>query len=174
MPEDQYPNRFKLVATYGSAKRIPSIGGLGVYPWKEVPEVKFEVERKTMPKNKADDPFGDDPWGPQGATETPDGEMPEPSVDPDRAPFLKPFHLSQREGTFELAGASGGTEYSDVVLHIKVGKRDFRLGLRTFDPAYKACVVKYGKKREDWHGTLMYRIMPHKGRADGFVAVRPK
>lgn len=126
-----------------------------------------------MPKNnKPDDPFGDDPWGPQGATETPE-EMPDSTVDSDRAPWLKPFHLNDRRGTFELTGTSGGTEYSDVTLLIRVGKRDFRLGLKTFDPSYQALLRKFGKKRQDWHGMLEYKIMPHKGRADGYVAVRP-
>lgn len=126
-----------------------------------------------MPRNKPDDPFQEDDWGMPGATASEPDEMPEASVDPDRALFLKPYHLNAREGTLELVSASGGTEYSDVVLHVKLGTRAFRIGLRTFDPGYLACKKKFGAKRADWHGTLRYRVMPHKGRTDGYVAIRP-
>lgn len=126
-----------------------------------------------MPRGKPDDPFKDDDWGMPGDAQETTEEMPEASVDPTRTPFLKPFHLKEREGRIELMGASGGTEYSDVVLHVQVGKKQFRLGLRTFDPGYLALRAKFGGKREDWHGTLRYRVMPHKGRADGYVAIRP-
>jgi hypothetical protein len=123
--------------------------------------------------SKPDDPFVEDDWGPETDAQGNSDEMPDATVDPDRAAFLKPWHLEQRQGTFELTGASGATEYSDVVLHLKVGRKAYRLGLRTFDPAYAALVKKYGKKRTEWKGTLRYKIMPHKGKPDGFVAVRP-
>lgn len=119
-----------------------------------------------------DDPFEDD-WGPTEGTATPTDEMPEASVDPERAPFLKPFHLQSREGTLELLSVSGATEYSDAILHVQVGNKSFRIGLKNFDPSYVALRRKFGAKKADWKGTLRYRIMPHKGRADGFVAVRP-
>lgn len=127
-----------------------------------------------MARNKPDDPFTDDDWGPSES----DGsagreEMPEGNVDPERTEFLKPRHMSAREGTLELISVSGATEYSDCVLHVRVGTRGFRLGLRTFDPSYVALRKHFGGKREDWHGTLRYRVMPHKGKPDGFVAVRP-
>jgi len=129
-----------------------------------------------MARNRPDDPFEDD-WGPgSDAAEPASDEMPEASTDTERTPFLKPFHLlPQREGTLELESVSGSTEYSDVVLHVRAGARktQFRIGLKNFDPSYKSLLKKFGKKRGDWHGTLRYRIMPHKGRPDGFVAVRP-
>jgi len=127
-----------------------------------------------MARNKADDPFTEDDWGAQGeSTEQPD-TVPDANVDPDRAQFLKPYHLTQREGTLELTGVSGSTEFSDVVLHVMLGRKQYRVGLRTFDPGYTALRKKFGEKRSDWHGTLRYKIMPHKGRLDGYVAVRPK
>lgn len=130
-----------------------------------------------MPRSKPDDPFGDnDPFftGDEGSAREDSDEMPESTVDPSRSDWLKPFHLSARQGTLELISVSGSTEFSDVTLHVKVGTRPFRIGLKTFDPAYVALKKKFGAKKSDWHGTLLYKVMPHKGRADGFVAVRPK
>lgn len=127
---------------------------------------------RNAPKNPdADDPFDDD-WGTtEGDTST--ETMPDANVDPTRTPFLKPHNLKEREGQLILVKATGGTEYSDVVLHVQIGGKDFRIGLRTFDPSYQACLARYGKQRADWHGKLRYKVMPHKGRPDGFVAVRP-
>jgi len=128
-----------------------------------------------MPRGKsnADDPFTDDDWGMPEGTSTQSDEMPEPVVDPERTPFLKPYHLQTYQGTLELVSVSGATEYSDAVLHVKVGGKSFRLGLKNFDPSYVALRKKFGSKKSDWHGMLRYKIMPHKGRPDGFVAVRP-
>lgn len=123
--------------------------------------------------SQPDDPFRDDDWGmPEGAP-TQSDEMPDAVVDPSKAPFLKPFHVKEREGTLELINVAGGTEFSDVVFYVKYGNQTFRLGLRTFDPGYKACLAKFGKKKSEWHGTLRFRIMPHHGQANGYVAIRP-
>lgn len=124
-------------------------------------------------KSKPDDPFGDD-WGREPGDESGavSDEMPDASSE-ERPDFLKPYHLSVKQGTIELVGTAPATDYSDVVLLLQLGKRRFRLGLRTFDPGYKALLAKYGKKRADWKGTLRYKVMPHKGQPDGFVAIRP-
>jgi hypothetical protein len=122
--------------------------------------------------NAPNDP--EDDWGPapgeEGSQSTFD-EMPEPTSSND--PWLKPHHLKAREGTLELVSTSGSSEFSDVTLHITINNRPFRLGLKTFDPAYSALIKKFGKKPSAWRGTLRYRVMPHRGRADGFVTVRP-
>jgi hypothetical protein len=126
-----------------------------------------------MARGKADDPFNDDDWGPNDAQED-SGEMPESSADSTRSEFLKPHHVgSARVGTLELLSVTGATEYSDVVLHVKLGSRTYRMGLKTFDPGYVALLKKFGKKKSDWKGTLRYKVMPHRGRPDGFIAVRP-
>lgn len=125
-------------------------------------------------KKKSDDRFQDDDWGPtDGAIPDSFDEMPEAIVDPNRTDWLKPWHLDARQGTFELLSVSGATEFSDVTLHIQIGRKNFRLGLRTFDAGYMALKNKYGKKPSDWHGTLRFKVMPHKGRPDGYVSVRP-
>lgn len=126
-----------------------------------------------MPKQKPDDPFQDDDWGPQEGTAGASDEMPEANIDPERSPFLKPWNMKERQGLLELISASGATEYSDVVLHVKYKGKPYRIGLKNFDPSYKTLLSKFGKKREDWHGSLRFKIMPHKGNPDGFVAVRP-
>lgn len=128
--------------------------------------------RGSNSESEPDDPFQDDDWGPEGIT-TPSEDMPEGNTDPDKAPFLKPFNLNSREGRLELLSAGPGTEYSDVVLHVKVGRTNYRIGLRTFDSGYIALRKKFGPKRSDWHGPLLFKVKPHKGRTDGYVAVRP-
>lgn len=127
-----------------------------------------------MAKSQPDDPFTDDDWGGSGsATETPE-EVATPTVNPDRLPWLKPANvLPKREGTLELVSYQGPSKYSDVTLVVKVNGKPFHLGLQTFDKSYVALQKKFGNKRADWHGTLRYRVMPHKGNPDGFVAVRP-
>lgn len=125
-----------------------------------------------MPRNKPDDPFTDDDWGPQEGTAASD-EMPEASVDPERTPFLKPWHMKERRGRLELVSVSGSTEYSDAVFHVKYGGKSYRIGLKNFDPGYIACRKKFGNKRADWHGMLEFKIMPHRGNPDGYVAIRP-
>lgn len=123
-----------------------------------------------MPKNKADDPFTDEDWGRQpGEDEA--GNLPEPATG-DYEEFLKPYHLTARQGTAELIRVTGATEFSDVVLHLKIGQKTYRLGLKSFDPGYVSLIGKYGRKREDWHGTIRYKVLPHRGKADGYVAVR--
>ena len=124
-----------------------------------------------MPRNKPDDPFQDDDWG--TGSETVSDEVPESTVDPDKGDWLKPWHLDKREGTMELVSISGATEFSDVTLHLKLGRKNFRLGLKTWDPTFDKLRKKFGPKKGDWHGTLKFRVMPHKGRPDGYVAVRP-
>jgi hypothetical protein len=126
---------------------------------------------------KVDDPFNDDDWGlPDAQANGETDELPDP-VTSEKPPFLKPFHaikLAGRQGKCELTSVSRETtEYSDVVLYITLGKKPFRLGLRTFDPAYKALVQKFGKKPSEWHGALNFKVMPHKGKPDVFVSVRP-
>jgi len=125
-----------------------------------------------MPRNKPDDPFTDDDFGLPGGESTTSDEMPDADSD-ERPDFLKPYHLKVKQGTCVLIGTTGATDYSDVVLLLEVAGRRFRLGLKTFDPGYKALLAKFGKKRSDWKGTLRYKVMPHKGRPDGYVAIRP-
>ena len=127
--------------------------------------------------SKPDDPFTDD-WNPGTATgegvEAASDEVPEAAIDPERTDFLKPHHVARKpQGFCELVSVSGATEYSDIILHLKLGSRMFRLGLKNFDRSFVALRKKFGAKKADWHGKLEYRVMPHKGKPDGFVAVRP-
>ena len=128
-------------------------------------------------RSRPDDPFGDDDWGndnDSGTAQEPPEEVARPTVDPNRLPWLKPANvLPKRQGTLELVSYQGPSKYSDVTLVVKVGGKMFHLGLQTFDKSYLACQKKFGDKRSDWHGTLKYKVMPHKGNPDGFVAVRP-
>jgi len=127
-----------------------------------------------MPRNKPDDPFEDD-WGTtEGESSQESSEVPEATVDPTRLPWLKPANvLPKREGTLELISFQGRSKYSDVTLVVKVGGKQFHLGLQTFDKSFVALRKKFGANKADWHGTLRYKVMPHKGNPDGFVAVRP-
>jgi len=124
------------------------------------------------PRTK-DDFNEEDDWGPPGATTGASDEVPEAQIDPSRSPFLKPYHLKKDQGTLELVSVGPSTEYSDIVLHVKVDGTAYRMGLRNFDPGFVALRKKFGAKKSDWHGTLRYRVMPHKGNTRGFVAVRP-
>lgn len=125
-----------------------------------------------MPKTK-DDPFTEDDWGMPATQDGPTDEMPGPSSE-ERPPFLKPHHVGNAvSGTLELVHVTGETsEFSDVILLVKVRGKLFRLGMRTFSDEYKALSKRFGKKRADWHGELRYRLLPHKGNPHGYVAVR--
>jgi hypothetical protein len=127
-----------------------------------------------MPRNKPDDPFDDADWGPQeGSSEMPD-EMPGASTE-ERPPYLKPHHLAKavERGSMQLIRVTGETsEYSDVVLLVELGGKQYRLGMKLFSDDYKALSKRFGKKRSDWKGELRFKVMPHKGNPRGFIAVR--
>jgi hypothetical protein len=127
-----------------------------------------------MPKSRPDDPFEDD-WGmPDAPAGESSDEMPQESSE-ERPPFLKPHHVgSQKTGTMELVRVTAETsDYSDVIFLVSVRGKQFRLGMRLFSPDYKALKKKFGAKRSDWHGSLKYKVLPHKGNPDGYVSVRP-
>lgn len=132
-------------------------------------------EQENMPKSRPDDPFNDDDWGqPEGASSEASTEVPESTVDPNRLPWIKPSNvLPLRQGRMELVSFSGPSKYSDVTLVVKFGGKQYHLGLQTFDPSFVALRKRFGAKKEDWHGTLLYKVMPHKGNPNGFIAVRP-
>jgi hypothetical protein len=128
---------------------------------------------RQMPRAKADDPFDDD-WGmPDGGESAASDEMPDAPAT-DRLDYLKPHHLGkQTTGTMELIGVTGlTTEYSDVVFHVKVGGKDFHLGMKFFSKDYVALKKRFGNKKSDWKGQLRFKVMPHKGNPRGYVAVR--
>jgi hypothetical protein len=127
------------------------------------------------PKSRnVDDPFKDDDWGmPDSTTQTESDEMPEGSAE-DKPSFIKPHHVGkQTTGTMELIRVTSETsDYSDVIFVVKFRGKLFRHGLKLFSPDYKALLTRFGKKREDWHGELRYKVMPHKGNPLGFIAIR--
>lgn len=125
-----------------------------------------------MPRKEVDDPFNDDDFGMPEATSTSD-EMPEASSE-DRPSFIKPHHVGKAlSGQMELLRVmSETTDFSDVVLLVKFREKNFRLGLRTFSADYMALTKRFGKKKLDWHGPLRYKVMPHKGNPQGYVAIR--
>lgn len=129
-----------------------------------------------MPKdtNLPDDPFQEDDWGPEAGGETASDEMPKPVSDPTRAPFLNPADMRDMHGTLELIGvAEDAGSYSDVAILVKYNTKIYRIGFKLFADSYKRLQKKFGNKKSDWHGKLLYRIKPHKGRARGFVDVKP-
>lgn len=131
-----------------------------------------------MPKSRPDDPFGDwDPTAGAGAGESQEpGQMPEATVDPNRLPWIISAFRgtnAKREGTLELISSVGPSKYSDVTLVVKFNGKQYHLGLQTFDRSYIALRKKFGPDRENWHGTLYYKVMAHKGNPTGFVAVVP-
>ena len=128
----------------------------------------------TPPRSKPDDPFDDDDWSPQDGHSALSDEVPEPRVDPGKTDFLKPYHLKKDTGTLELIGWGAPTNYSEIVLNITVDGKPYRLGFRDFDKSFIALRKKFGSKKPDWHGTLRYKVMPHKGNPRSFVAVRPQ
>lgn len=128
------------------------------------------MPRGTNSGQKPDDPFTDEDWGRQPG-EDDAGELPMPSAG-DYEQFLKPFHLKAKQGTLELLRVTGATEYSDVVIHVQVDGKPFRIGLRNFDPGYASLAAKFGRKKEDWKGTIRYKVLPFKGKLEGYVAVR--
>jgi hypothetical protein len=126
---------------------------------------------------KADDPFGDE-FSQSFGDDAPSGggadSMPDSTTGNEQGmPFLKPHDLKQPQGKLELIRVGMPTDYSDVVLVVQLGAKQFRLGLKTFDKGYEACKAKFGNKKSDWHGTLLYKVMPWKGNREGFVAIRP-
>lgn len=127
--------------------------------------------------SKPDDPFGDGEEWFGGGSEMPDaGEMPSEQTGNEAGlPFLKPHDVKNKpQGTLELIRVGVPTEYSDIVLVVQLGGKQFRLGMKPFDPGYVACKARFGSKKADWHGTLLYKVMPWKGGSGGgFVAVRP-
>lgn len=135
------------------------------------------MPRETQGRSRPDDPFTDNDWeqeDPAGSAREETEEVAAPTVDPNRLPWLKPVNvLPKREGTLELISYQGPSKFSDVTLVVKVGSKMYHLGLQTFDKSYVALAKKFGSKRGDWHGMLRYRVMPHKGNPNGFVAVRP-
>lgn len=125
------------------------------------------------PRNAPDDPFTDDDWGAPGDAQEPN-QVADATVDPNRLPWLKPGDvLPKREGTLELVSYQGKSKFSDVTLVVKVGAKQFHLGMQTYDKGYLALRRKFGPNRDDWHGTLRYKVLPWKGNPNGFVAVRP-
>lgn len=134
-----------------------------------------KLKGQAMAKNNktSDDPFSDDDWGmPDAQSHVESGAMPEASKE-EYAPFLKPHHLKIKQGTMQLVGVSTeATEYSDVCLLVELNGRKFRIGQKLFAPDYKALLARFGTKKADWHGELRYKVMPHKGNPDGYIAVR--
>jgi hypothetical protein len=127
------------------------------------------ASNKSKQNPDADDPFDD--WNPAEG-ETASDEMPS-SVGGERPPFLKPHDLRLDRGTLELVRVTTETsEYSDVVLLVAVGTRNFRFGMKLFSPDYKRLLARFGSKKEAWKGELQYKVMPHKGNPRGYVAVR--
>jgi hypothetical protein len=125
-------------------------------------------------KNKiVDDPFEDD-WGmPEAQTQAASDEMPEASGD-EKPPFLKPHHVGTAStGTLELLSVTSETsDYSDVIFLVKFRDKKFRLGMKLFAADYKALQKRFGNKKADWHGQLRYKVMPHRGNPQGYIAVR--
>lgn len=127
-------------------------------------------------KQKPDDPFDDDDWGPEsegGGAAT--DEIPEPSADTSYYPFLKPSMVKDSMGTLELVGmADDPGEFSEVAILVKYHGSTYRIGFKLFSEDYKRLAAHFGKKKADWHGTLAYKIRPHKGNPRGYIAVKPK
>lgn len=124
--------------------------------------------------NAPDDPFGDESWGmPDAQHNAPLDTMPEVPSEV-RLDFLKPATVGRATfGEIELTGVSRETsKYSDVILLVKFRGRPFRIGLRTFSPDYQSLLKKFGKNPNDWKGTIRYKVMPHNGRADGYIGLR--
>jgi hypothetical protein len=134
-----------------------------------------------MAKNKnVDDPFTDDDfWGPSSSVSGPHSaasdEMPHAPTE-ERHQWLKPFHVKKAPmGRCTLLRVLPETsDMSDVVLLLDVGGVQYRLGMKLYSEEYKSLLAKFGKKKTEWtNKALVYKIMPHKGKDDGFVAVRP-
>lgn len=129
-----------------------------------------------MAKNQVvDDPFNDDDWG--GNSDVPDAGTSENVPDApleDRPQYIKPSHVGKaKTGTFELVKfTTETTEYSDVILLLQYRGRFFKLGMKVFSDDYKRLQKRFGKKRADWHGPLQYKVMPHKGNPNGYIAVK--
>jgi hypothetical protein len=143
----------------------------------------FQLERiiSYMTKNKnADDPFTDDDfWGPGSSVGSTSAiasdEMPDAPTE-ERPQYLKPFHVAKAPmGRCTLVRVTSETsDMSDVILLLDVGGIHFRMGLKLYSEEYKSLLAKYGKKKTEWvNKPLIYKVMPHKGKADGFVAIRP-
>lgn len=117
-----------------------------------------------MPKDPWKDPWDDE----EG---TPSDEMPEEGGE--KPDFLKPHHLGKKtKGTLELIGVSDETsEFSDVILHVKLMGKIFAIGLKVFSQDYIALKKRFGKKKADWRGELAYRVVKYKDTS--YVSIRP-
>jgi hypothetical protein len=138
----------------------------------QAPDLKQQKEKNQMARSKPDDPFDDD-WGTGEPAAAQSDEMPEPPEET-RINFIRPKDVGKDlRGKFELVRVTNKTtDYSDVVFLIKYKGSMYELGLKYFSKDYKRLQKRFGTKKEDWHGDIEYRVVPHRGNPLGFFEVR--
>ncbi len=133
--------------------------------------------KKMAPKTKANnrDDFEDDfgvPVGGEFGGDMPDVGDEMPAEEESKPLWIRPSHVGRATaGTLEVVKVlPENTQYSDVVLLVQFGGKNFRLGMKAFSDDYKSLKKKFGPKRTDWHGEVRYKVIANNGKP--YIAVR--